>query len=202
MLEFELIGLTGPSGVGKDYTARQLQFAGFTHLKFANGLRHLTYAIHGLEFSRMGDKDYESAELPHLGYTVTDLLIQVGAQARDLEPNVFCHTLVWQMWHKPIRLNHRGWVISDVRQPNELDVIQQADGTVYRVQRDTVARPPAALDKMLDHLELPVLWSGTVPQGLHPCSMPTPVPTEALLDLYDYIGHPDPYRLLTYLEAF
>lgn len=188
-----LVGLHGPSGVGKDFTARHFEALRWQHLKLATGLRHLTYTLLNLPMTRSGDKDYEE----ELGLTKN--LIEVGKQARDIHPEIFCQTLVWQIWHKPRALSCPGIVVSDVRQQNELATVLGMGGTVYEVQRSEVARPEQPLDNLLDRDKLPKLPSGhtqVTPKPMRPIEPPS---SETLANLYALAGHTDPWGLLVHL---
>lgn len=176
-----LVGLTGPSGVGKDYTAQVYERDhGFTHLKFCTGLRALTYLVTGANLDLMGDKDYEYG-YSEGGQTIQEWLLDLGAEARAVDTLIFCLTLHYQM----SRVDGP-WVVSDVRQPNELAYIQGLGGKVYEVVRDRpTARPMQPLDGLLKGL--PTLPSGQVLYDIHHIETPPGPSRESLVKLYDRV---------------
>lgn len=143
-----IIGLTGPSGVGKDTLANHLVSQGAVHLKYANPLRAMVYVLYDLDHLRIGDKQYEEEA------GVTDMLIAFNVLYKTYDPDLMVKGL---QYITSIIPSDSDVVVSDVRQPNELDYIQLMGGRVYRLHREQPARAPRPLDHLLDRCTLPVL---------------------------------------------
>jgi hypothetical protein len=141
----ELIAFTGLSGAGKDYQAQRLQENfGFKHLKFAMGLRGLVYSQSGIREILPKEQEISSG--------VQDLLISESRRVLSHDPLLWVDILDTVWWYKVSNSTDR-WVISDLRQPHELEYVQRYGGSIYRVTRESQA-PEQPLDRLLDSYEI------------------------------------------------
>ena len=142
----ELIAFTGLSGAGKDYQAQKLQeHFGFKHLKFAMGLR-------GLVYSQLGILEILTKE-QEISTGIQDLLISESRRVLSEDPLLWVDILDAVWWFKVTHSTDR-WVISDLRQPHELEYIRNYGGSIYRVTRESQT-PEQPLDRLLDSYEIP-----------------------------------------------
>jgi hypothetical protein len=142
----ELIAFTGLSGAGKDYQAQKLQeHFGFKHLKFAMGLRGLVYSQLGIHGILTKEQEISSG--------IQDLLISESRKVLRDDPQLWVDILETIWWYK-VSASIDRWVISDLRQPHELEYVRNYGGSVYRVTRESQV-PEQPLDRLLDSYEIP-----------------------------------------------
>ncbi|WBQ03798.1 hypothetical protein [Kribbella sp. CA-293567] len=143
-----LIGITGRKRSGKDTFAERLVTEhGFKRFAFADNLRKAALAIDpivGVECGRYSEDvdlfvrlseviaahGWEGVKDSPYDAEVRRTLQRVGVTARELDPGI---------WVRPVMHaigNHDGpAVITDVRFPNELEAVHDADGWSVRVTR-------------------------------------------------------------------
>ena len=137
MIRSRVIGLSGLKGSGKDTVANYLADEhGFRILSFADALKDVTGSLWNLPRPMLeGDSDVsrkfrEEYKHPANGKTPRQLLQEVGVAMREVDPHV---------WVNYVRTgidlsmnNGRDVVVTDVRFPNEMDMIQYF-GQMWRV---------------------------------------------------------------------
>ena len=140
-----LIGITGYAQAGKDTLADFLVARfGFVKLSFADGVREMAEEINPIVFDHQGGvyERYNEAVFIH-GYegaknntTLRDVLVGIGRGARNvLGENVWIDRVEKRMVED--RYN-RNFVISDVRYPNEAEMVSNNGGLVWEVIRPGV----------------------------------------------------------------
>lgn len=145
----KLLYLNGPSGSGKDWIAQSLVNQGWLHLKFAALLRGIVYIKYGLDPAKIGDKDYElNYAIPWLSWSPQELLLRVGADARDFHPDIFVWGALYLGIKHGVSPNCPGIVISDCRQPNEAAILR-ALGFQGGKLTGRSTRPEQPLDRLL-----------------------------------------------------
>ncbi len=127
-----IIGLGYKARSGKDTVAEVLERYGFKRTAFAKSLKEAVKAI----FHFTDDHVYGELKEVHnefWGTTPRDILQRMGTNAMR---NNFRND-VWLKSVEAEMLNDldRDWVISDVRFPNEANMIQLLGGSVFRVDR-------------------------------------------------------------------
>ena len=162
------------SGVGKDLVAEYLQRdpLGFYHIKLAQELRNFVYDEANLDFSRMGDKQYEMEEkVLYQGkeYTPQQLLVTIAAFKTKEDPYCFVKSLVRNL--KSL-CNTEGYginvVVSDVRQWPELAALKLIfRGEHWDIQRKSPQRPRQKLDCFLVGMEDFYINNNTTKQDLY-----------------------------------
>ncbi len=137
-----IVGILGFAGSGKDTVGAMFREAGYEKASFAATVKDATSSIFGWKRSLLeGDTD-ESRKFreevdpfwsEHLGYEVTPRkMLQVfGTEAcRDvLGKDIWVYSMLRNM--DP----NKKYVITDVRFPNEVRMIQEAGGVIIRVRR-------------------------------------------------------------------
>lgn len=150
-----LIGLAGLAGSGKDTLAAVLVEAGWTHLKFTTVLKDmlrllLSAVLHdAAQVERMVDGDLKAVPTPVLGgrtprHAMQTLGTEWGRQL--ISPDFWVKLIEYEARH------HRKVVISDVRFPNEVDMIHRLNGEVALIDRGLSPRDTHASEAMSDVL--------------------------------------------------
>lgn len=126
-----IVGLCGYAQSGKDTVAETLvDDHSFERIAFADNVRALAEVLNGFVKSRVSEFGWDEAKknpvireyLQRVGQGVRDVLGEdswVDAALRDLKPG-------------------RRYVVTDVRYPNELEVIRALGGTTVRIARSGV----------------------------------------------------------------
>ena len=139
MAKKRIIGLTGHKGAGKDEAATALVQAGFVHLKFAAPIKVMLRAL--LNFRQVNPADIERMidgnlkEVPAdalSGETPRHAMQTLGTEwgRRQIAPDLWTSIVIARAG-----LEHCNVVISDVRFPNEVEVIRELGGEVWRIAR-------------------------------------------------------------------
>jgi hypothetical protein len=137
-----IVGILGFAGSGKDTVGSMFREAGYRKASFAATLKDATSAIFGWERELLEGDTNESREFrekvdpfwtKHLGYEVTPrkMLQWFGTDAcrNVIGDNIWVYSMLRNM--DP----NKKYVITDVRFPNEIKMIQDAGGTLIRVRR-------------------------------------------------------------------
>jgi hypothetical protein len=136
-----IIGISGRAGSGKDLTAEYLKYWLECHpkygkhtwqiKKFAYKLKQLCAIITGLTPEDFENREVKETYSDKWGMTFRELLQRVGTEAMR---NVI-HKDVWVKALFSEYSNDDHWIISDLRMPNEYEVIKALGGIVIRVYR-------------------------------------------------------------------
>lgn len=174
----EVIGLAGHMGAGKDVVARMLLRHGYRRIAFADALREEVQTAIRLQLIPAGIPAELAGIMKHIDHTevwqkptspsMRKLLQWWGTEYRRGQ-NI--RYWVDQVEETIVTLGGK-WVVSDVRFPDEADLIHRHGGKVWRVDRDclvygipnhvseAVERIPYDLlienNSSLDHLSLMV----------------------------------------------
>lgn len=138
-----LIGLTGRKGSGKDtaaYVLTQDPRLGFHKAAFADALRDIVRIAFGLSDLELHDRVLKEKPLDRWPYQSPRHLLQfVGTDLfRENWPDVWIHALRHRILSRP----HQNYVITDVRFPNEADMIRSMGGSVIRIVRPSLFTSP------------------------------------------------------------
>jgi hypothetical protein len=138
----KLIGLIGGAGAGKSTAAAHLvKEHGFVELTMAGPLKDLCARFFGWDRSRLDELAYKEEQDPKLpeGWTRRRVLQFVGTECfRTIDSNVWAKQVLRTMdevWDSDEKMD-TPIVISDVRFPNEVELIRANGGIVVRVERD------------------------------------------------------------------
>lgn len=146
-----IIGLSGLKRAGKDTFASYFP-PNFTRLAFAEPLRQAAALIYDVPPDVFSDslKDVLNKEW---GITHRDMLINVGQKIREVNPDHWVQLMELRI-ATVTRMNPGQHIlITDVRQPNELQMIERLGGAVYLVQRKGVVWNGHLTEKMATQLE-------------------------------------------------
>ncbi len=146
-----IIGLSGLKRSGKDTFASYFP-PNFIRLAFVEPLKQAASLIYDVPPDVFGDslKDTISKKW---GITYRDMLINVGQKMREVNPDHWVRLMELRI-AAVTRLNPSQHIlITDVRQPNELQMIERLGGAVYLVQRKGVAWNGHPTEKMATQLE-------------------------------------------------
>ncbi len=139
-----LIGLSGRIGCGKDTAADILcrRFPCYERRTIAGTLRQVVHALTGVSPQQSESRAGKALPTAY-GCTVATLLQRVGVGLRaTLGDNVWLTALLGADSHQPSAeyalacANGRGWIVSDVRFPNEADRVRALGGLVVRIEGD------------------------------------------------------------------
>lgn len=141
-----LIGLAGYAGAGKDTVGKILvDYYNFKRIAFADKVKELALRIDpticdnetfsdGVDVPLSWVVDRDGWETAKRSPQVRELLQRIGAGVRDvLDPDAWIDAALCK--YSPYGLDT---VITDVRYPNELDVIRENGGVVWWIDRPGV----------------------------------------------------------------
>lgn len=151
----KLIGISGKIGNGKDllfdvinYIITEDYWTSFEHFmheakpidvvyenkKFAGILKDITCKLIGCNVSQLEDRKFKEAELGREwnGLTPRKILQLLGTEAgrHIIHPNIWVNALFAN--YKPSLEN---WIVTDVRFPNEANIIKEKGGIMIRINR-------------------------------------------------------------------
>lgn len=154
VVEPKLIGISGKIGNGKDllcdvinYVITEDYWTSFEHYmyestpvdaiydnkKFAGILKDITCKLVGCNVSQLEDRQFKEAELGKEwdGLTPRKILQLLGTEAgrQIIHPNIWVNALFAN--YKP----EENWIVTDVRFPNEADIIKDKGGIMIRINR-------------------------------------------------------------------
>ena len=166
-----VIGLAGYKGCGKDAIASwMVKQHGFTKLAFADPLREIMHQMNPIvgDFARNPPMRYREAvtvygydEAKRLYPEMRRLMQELGATARDvIDPCVWVNALDVRQARVPGDV-----VITDVRYPNEAELIHDIDGVVFRVLRPGTAPDGHSSEAQDFPVDFVVLNDEAIPLG-------------------------------------
>lgn len=151
-----IIGLAGFKRTGKDTFASYFP-SNFTRMAFAEPLKQAAAIIYDVSPEAFSD-DLKDATNEKWGITHRDMLINVGQKMREVDPDHWVKLMesrisnAYAQW-KLQGLTYQHILITDVRQPNELQMIEHLGGAVYLIQRKGVTWNGHPTEKMATQLE-------------------------------------------------
>ena len=131
-----LIGFAGRAGSGKDTAAEVLMLEyGFSKTGFAVAVKSACTEIFGFTYEQMyGSQAAKNTPDPWWGFSPRSAMQALGDTLRDhLEPDVWVRALERRLPSMP----GFGVCVTDVRYPNEADMIRRHGGVLVRVDRPT-----------------------------------------------------------------
>jgi hypothetical protein len=150
-----IIGLAGFKRTGKDTFASYFP-SNFTRMAFAEPLKQAAAIIYDVSPEVFSD-DRKDATNEKWGITHRDMLINVGQKMREVDPDHWVKLMKSRILSSQLRnsldATDQHILITDVRQPNELQMIEHLGGAVYLVQRKGVAWNGHPTEKMATQLE-------------------------------------------------
>lgn len=158
-----IVALGHRKGVGKDTVGAILvnkcQQLGIksTCFSFAQRLKemaYMTYDYAGVKIPEYYAADYsrKNEYLPHLGMTYRDLLIKLGCKMREIHPDTWIAPVLYDATRFDIA------VVTDLRFPNEMELVRAAGGLCFKVTRSVVIPTDDAADIALEGDD--ILWDG------------------------------------------
>ena len=150
-----IIGLAGFKRTGKDTFASYFP-SNFTRMAFAEPLKQAAAIIYDVPITVFED-ELKDATNEKWGNTHRDMLINVGQKMREVDPDHWVKLMKSRILSSQPRnsldATDQHILITDVRQPNELQMIEHLGGAVYLVQRKGVAWNGHPTEKMATQLE-------------------------------------------------
>jgi len=136
-LKYNLVGISGKLGSGKDEAANSLKKFGYENKKYAYKVYFEVSVITGKPVKELQTRDCKNRKSNFQKengeyYTYGELLQQVGTKLREVDTNIWVKAL-FSDYKKGYK-----WVISDVRFPNEVEYIKKLGGIVIRLEGDPV----------------------------------------------------------------
>tara|TARA_R110000796_G_scaffold1672_8_gene6909 strand:- start:141 stop:758 length:618 start_codon:yes stop_codon:yes gene_type:complete len=150
----KLIGISGKIGNGKDllfdiinYIVTEDYWTSFEHYmhestpvdviyqnkKFAGILKDITCKLIGCNVSQLEDREFKEAELGREwnGLTPRKILQLLGTEAgrQIIHPNIWVNALFANF------ATNSKWIVTDVRFPNEANIIKEKGGIMIRINR-------------------------------------------------------------------
>lgn len=126
-----LIGICGRKGSGKDTAAERLYACGFQKESFAKPLKEAVRTIFGWTLEHTDGVLKETVD-GSFGLSPRQAMQQIGTDmVRLLDPDLWVKSLRKRL----VGSTHLKWVITDVRFPNEADVVKALGGEIWRITR-------------------------------------------------------------------
>lgn len=124
---YNIIGLAGPAGSGKDTVAEMIQrMYGYKRIAFAHTLKNML-AIAGMPEP---EREFKEALLPGLPFSWRQAAQTLGTEwGRSLDPDLWVKLTMMNMEKHP-----GNYVISDVRFENETAAIRERGGVIVHIQ--------------------------------------------------------------------
>jgi hypothetical protein len=161
-----IIGFGHRSRVGKDTCAgflnTELRMLGTktVHISFASKLKEVCYDVYGWAGMKRAIH-YETnpadrqIKLPELGKTPVEIWVEVGNKLREV------YDKTWIQAALRGQQNTQVVIVSDVRYPNELDVIHALGGKVFKVSNSRATVLDTVADNALEGCDIN-LWDGVI----------------------------------------
>ncbi len=135
-----IIGLTGRAGAGKDTVADCLvQHHGYAKHAFADPFKRFCQEVFGFTREQLwGPSELRNAPDPRWdGLTPRRALQQLGTEwGRAMHPDLWVRSLLFAwMRNRVERRESEFWVVPDVRFKNELQLIRDSGGVVWKIIR-------------------------------------------------------------------
>lgn len=151
-----IIGLAGFKRTGKDTFASYFP-SNFTRMAFAEPLKQAAAIIYDVPITVFED-ELKDATNEKWGITHRDMLINVGQKMREIDPDHWVRLMKMRIMsdfqrYRQLSITDQHILITDVRQPNELQMIEHLGGAVYLVQRKGVVWNGHPTEKMATQLE-------------------------------------------------
>ena len=151
-----IIGLAGFKRTGKDTFASYFP-SNFTRMAFAEPLKQAAAIIYDVPITVFED-ELKDAPNEKWGITHRDMLINVGQKMREVDPDHWVRLLKMRIMsefqrYQRVNITDQHILITDVRQPNELQMIEHLGGAVYLIQRKGVTWNDHPTEKMATQLE-------------------------------------------------
>lgn len=153
----KIIGFCGYASAGKDEAAKALVERGFTRRAFADRLKE--------KVSDMLLTDLES--INGNKELFRPLLVEIGKVGRAINPNYWVDYVQTEL----VAFNGGNYVITDVRYPNEVQMILDHGGVVYFIDRPGVgpanSEEAASINDIMHKYQLPVIYNDGNIDKLH-----------------------------------
>jgi hypothetical protein len=134
MIKYNIVGISGKLGSGKDTVADGLSKYGYMNKKYASKLYEVVSIITGVSVNQLKDRKYKNSitniKMNDKYITYGELLQQIGTKLREIDSDI---------WVKALFADYKKgdkWAISDVRFPNEVNYIEKNKGKVIRLEGD------------------------------------------------------------------
>ncbi len=160
-----IIGLAGYKGTGKDTVARLIRGVRMRHVAFADPLRDAVRAMYGFSWDQLLHPNLKELDDPFWGVSPRTALRDVGMRCmrQVVRDDFWLKVMERRMMEIRRRslLGVSGFVISDVRFPNELDFVRSLGGEVWCVYRpghefdghatETLPQDPSRFDRVIEN---------------------------------------------------
>lgn len=146
-----IIALHGHSRAGKDETANILKDYGFKRLAFGDNIRTILLDLNpplpdiGMSL-RDAVEEFGWDEVKAKSRESVELMIRLGQGARDhIDTNIWVSSVI------PHLTNRCNYVITDCRQANEVEAIQERGGYLWKIVRP--GTEPRGMDQLLEDFQ-------------------------------------------------
>ena len=163
-----IIGLAGLAGSGKNTVADILceLMPGTRQIAFADPLRRIAADLWDIHPHLMADPELKEIRIPEWGLSPRQILQRLGTEVgRQIHPETWTRYVERQI----NTYSYDGWIITDVRFPNEVALIDKLGGEVWWIEREGAGSQSGAghssetlAARMADDLDRRIDNSGTL----------------------------------------
>jgi hypothetical protein len=134
-MNYNLIGLTGQAGCGKDTFADFLcEAEAYRRIAFADPLKDAICNILGVSREKLEDRDYKERVIPSIGKSPRQMMQTLGTEWGRERVNPSLWTVLAEE-RINVRLQYRHVVVTDVRFENEASLIRNMGGIIIKIHR-------------------------------------------------------------------
>lgn len=142
-----IIGLSGKGGAGKDTFAEFLKPYGYERIALADPLKSIAKAIFGFTEEQVSNPVSKEEIDERWGKSPRQLLQELGRKMREIHPEVWIRPALQHMGHCVLNSKCSNFVITDVRFPNEAEVVHRLGGFLVRIDRPGTQSRTGAQDE-------------------------------------------------------
>jgi len=143
----KIIGVSGKKGSGKDTFFEIVNESAayiYDNKKFADKLKEICILISGMDKEFFYDRNKYSEYMKIWNMDCREMMQKIGT-------DVFRNNFDTDIWVKALESNindNSNWIVTDVRFPNEVDMIKRHGGLIIRVNRPEIEDNDAHLSEI------------------------------------------------------
>lgn len=137
--QYQIIGLSGYAGCGKDTVRAMLEELGYFGLAFADPIRDMLRELltrNGISDHYINERAFKEEVIPELGVSYRQMAQTLGTEwGRSLHGDFWLRLAGSYMADIEESTGHKHFVVSDVRFVNEAQWVRDRGGVIWRIER-------------------------------------------------------------------